>query len=54
MTFSMENTNGFTAEQLLVLNEALAIRVARGEDEKTASDAVNNAWVEGATLEDLI
>lgn len=54
MTFTMDNTDGFTAEDLKTLNEALAIRMARGEDEKSATDKINNAWVDGATVEDLI
>jgi hypothetical protein len=54
MTFTMDNTENFTAAELATLNKALAIRVARGEDEKSASDAINNAWFDGATVEDLI
>ena len=52
--FTLDNTEGFTENQIDVLNEALEIRIARGEDEKSASDAINNAWFDGATVEDLV
>lgn len=52
--FTDENTEGFSAAELALLNEALAIRLARGEDEKNASDAINNAWNESATLSMLL
>lgn len=52
--FTQDNTNGFTDAQLVILNEALNIRRARGEDEKNASDAINNAWIDDAVVEDLI
>lgn len=52
--FTMDNTEGFTAAELATLNAALKIRMDRGEDEKSARDIINNRWVEGATVEDLI
>ncbi len=52
--FTDENTEGFSAAELALLNEALAIRLARGEDEKNASAAINNAWNESATLSMLL
>lgn len=52
--FTMDNTEGFTASELATLNAALKIRMDRGEDEKSASDIINNRWVKGATVEDLI
>ena len=52
--FTEENTNGFSADDLEILNAALRIRLDRGEDEKNASDAINNAWIDGATVADLI
>ena len=52
--FTEDNTDGFTAADLAAVNEALAIRMDRGEDEKGACDAINNAWREGATVEALI
>ena len=54
MAFTTDNTNGFSNTDLTMMNDALAIRMARGEDEKTAHDAINNAWFEGATADDLI
>ena len=52
--FSQDNTEGFTNSELEILNAALKIRLERGEDEQDASDAINNAWVKGAQVEDLI
>ena len=54
MMFTFDNTEGFTAAQLNILNEALRIRMERGEEITAAQDAINNAWVEGATVADLI
>lgn len=51
--FTIENTEGFSPSDLTLLNEALDVLVARGYDEKSASDLVNDRWVEGATLETL-
>ena len=51
--FTEQNTEGFSTADLEILNAALSARLARGEDEKTASDAINNAWFEGATVADL-
>jgi len=53
--FTIENTNDtFTAAELAILNEALNRRLALGEDEKTASDAINNGFYVGATVDDLV
>lgn len=52
--FTIENTDGFTAQELEILNAALEIRMARGEGKTAAHDAINNAWVSGATVADLI
>lgn len=53
--FTAENTEGaYTAAELVVLNAALAIRTERGEDEKAAHDAINNAWVQDAEVSDLV
>jgi hypothetical protein len=52
--FTMENTEGFTQSEIDLLNAALEIRVSRGEDEKDASDAINNLWqANGNTIESL-
>lgn len=54
-TFTIDNTEGFTTAELNILNDALAILIARNPDaeEYTLSDAVNNAWVGGQTAEQL-
>jgi hypothetical protein len=52
--FTNDNTNGcYTTNELATLNEALAVRTARGEIHDGASDAINNAWQTGATVADL-
>jgi len=51
--FTEDNTEGFTAAELAILNEALALRLARGEDEKNAQDAINNLWRPGMTAGEL-
>jgi len=53
MTYNQDNTEGFAAEQIDLLTAALAIRLARGEDEKNARDAINNAWTDNATIDTL-
>lgn len=53
--FTENNTEGFTGADLNILNEALAILIARNPDadECTLSDAINNSWVGGQTAEEL-
>jgi hypothetical protein len=51
--FTESNTEGFSTDELETLNAALFVRLTRGEDEKSAADAINNHWVEGATVADL-
>jgi|APGre2960657505_1045072.scaffolds.fasta_scaffold280666_3 hypothetical protein len=51
--FTHENTEGFSNADLSLLNIALIFRALRGEDEKNATDAINNAWREGATIKTL-
>jgi hypothetical protein len=52
--FTMNNTEGFSQTDLDLINEALNIRLERGEDEKSATDKINNAWRLGSELSDLI
>lgn len=52
--FTDNNTDGFTKAELEILNEALAIRVERGEDEQDASDTINDLWQPDATVEELV
>lgn len=52
--FTAENTAGFTASDLELMNEALGVLVAAGVDESNASDIINNNWQEsGNTVETL-
>ena len=51
--FTKDNTEGFD-DELDTLNEALDILTDEGMDEKSASDAINNAWETGLTAEQII
>lgn len=53
MTYNQDNTEGLSPQELALLNAALAVRLAQGEDEKNSSDAINNAWTDNATIETL-
>lgn len=49
-----ENTDGFSGDDLELLNAAVAVLVARGIDESNAGDIVNNNWQRsGNTVETL-
>lgn len=56
--FTADNTEGFTAQELNVLNRAReAICNKHGSDEqfsKSVSDILNNVWIEGASVEYLV
>lgn len=55
--FTAENTHGFSAADLALLNAALETLMARDSsiDEKSASDIINNNWREtGNTVESLV
>jgi hypothetical protein len=53
--FTHDNTDyAYTTDELSALNEALAIRIEAGERIKSAMDAINNLWFDGATAADLI
>jgi len=53
--FTHDNTDYvYTADELAALNEALALRIAAGEQVKGAMDAINNVWFDGASVDDLI
>jgi hypothetical protein len=53
--FTHDNTDYvYTADELAALNEALALRIAAGEQVKGAMDAINNYWFDGASVDDLI
>ncbi|WP_019573445.1 hypothetical protein [Curvibacter lanceolatus] len=53
--FTAQNTNGFNAAELALMNEAVSALMAQGWDEKDASDLVNNNFQDGAdnTVETL-
>ena len=44
--FDLNNTNGFSQDDLVLLNRAMQILVERGVDESNAADIVNNNWDE--------
>jgi len=53
--FTHDNTDyAYTTDELAALNEALAARIEAGEQVKSAMDAINNLWFDGATAADLI
>lgn len=51
--FNYENTEGFNAEEIALMNQAVEILMEQGIDEKSASDIVNNKFFAGCSLEDL-
>ena len=44
--FDLNNTNGFSQDDLVLLNRAMQILVESGVDESNAADIVNNNWDE--------
>lgn len=53
--FTLDNTEGFTEADLVLLNQALDALIAKGWEEKSASDRINNNWQPtGNTVESLI
>jgi hypothetical protein len=60
MTFTAENTQGFSAAELVTINAALDELLAdvpedqRAEREKSVSDRLNNEWYEGITVVELV
>lgn len=53
--FTMDNTEDFSATDLVLLNQALTVLVEQGMEENAASDRINNNWQpEGNTIESLI
>lgn len=52
--FTLENTTGFSANDISLLNQALRVLMELGLDEQNASAIVNNNWREsGNTVESL-
>lgn len=54
MTFTADNTEGFTAADLTEMNKAAAFLMNNGFDEKSAADAVNNAWQEDLSANEIV
>ena len=44
--FDLNNTEGFSQDDIILLNRAMQILVERGVDESNAADIVNNNWEE--------
>ncbi len=52
--WTMDNTEGFTQDQLDLINEVLPELIADGVDQSNANDLINNAWHDGIrTADDL-
>ena len=53
--WTMDNTEGFTQDQLDLINEAYDLVAAKADDvdAKNIYDALNNAWIEQETAEEL-
>lgn len=54
--FTENNTEGFSAADLSTLNSALDILIEDGidDDMNRVSDALNNAWFEDASADELV
>ena len=53
--WTAENTEGFTTEELAVMNEAQErIEAQSGADESNIADFLNNAFLPGVTADDLV
>lgn len=42
--WTMDNTEGFTEDQLELINDAIDMLDTDGIDGKSVNDAINNAW----------
>ena len=52
--FNINNTSGFSQDDLVLLNRAMQILVESGVDESNAANIVNNNWEPtGNTVESL-
>ncbi len=51
--WTMDNTQGFTQDQLDLINDAIDLMDTDGIDESNVNDAINNAWAEQETAEEL-
>jgi len=51
--FDLNNTEGFSQDDIILLNTAMKILVESGVDESNAADIVNNNWEASNTVESL-
>lgn len=51
--WTMDNTTGFSQAQLDIINKAIRLMDTDGAEESTVNDAINNAWNEQETAEEL-
>ena len=52
--FDLNNTEGFSQDDVILLNTAMKILMESGVDESNAADIVNNNWEEASnTIESL-
>ncbi|WBT40152.1 hypothetical protein [Hyphomicrobium sp. DMF-1] len=51
--WTMDNTTGFSQAQLDIINKAIRLMDTDGACESTVNDAINNAWNEQETAEEL-
>jgi hypothetical protein len=51
--WTMDNTTGFSQAQLDIINKAIRLMDTDGAYESTVNDAINNAWNEQETAEEL-
>jgi hypothetical protein len=52
--FTTENTQGFSAQDLELMNQALDLLIADGVESSNSSDIINNNWQpSGNTIESL-
>lgn len=51
--WTMDNTQGFTQDQIDMINDAIDLMDTDGIDESNVNDAINNAWAGQNTAEKL-
>lgn len=51
--WTMDNTQGFTQDQLDMINDAINLMDTSGIDQSNIDDAINNAWCGQNTAEQL-
>lgn len=51
--WTMENTQGFTQDQIDLINKAISLMDTQGVASSNVNDAINNAWGGQDTAEEL-